>query len=70
MSKLLYNELEQGWECSECGAIYSSDEVARVFDYQTSDIEEQKSYVNKPTPVSCYCMDCGTYWDMLDEAKQ
>ena len=37
---LKYNNLECGWECSECGAIYSEKELARVFDYTTDDIEE------------------------------
>lgn len=65
MPKLLYNSLEQGWECSVCGAIYSGEEMARVFDYMTSDIEEQKSYINKEIPVACYCMDCGNLWEGL-----
>lgn len=67
MAKLLHNSLENGWECSECGGIYSGDEVARVFDYMSSDVEEQKGYIKDEIPVSCYCMDCGCRWEELGE---
>ena len=48
--KLVWNELECGWVCSECGAIYSEEEVARVFGYNdqvTTNFHDG------------YCMDCG-----------
>lgn len=52
--KLVWNELENAWECSECGALYSSEEVERVFGY------------NEQVPehfTESYCMDCGCQWD-------
>lgn len=48
--KLVWNELELGWECSDCGAIYGEEEVARMFDYNTQNAENFHSG---------YCMDCG-----------
>ena len=52
--KLVWNDLEQGWECSGCGALYSEDEVQRVFGY---DKQIPKNF------CTCYCMDCGCPWD-------
>lgn len=69
MPKLLYNPRECGWECSECGAIYSGEEMARVFDYCTRDIDEQREYINEGIPVSCHCMDCGILWEDLGEKE-
>ena len=54
--QLIWNELECGWECSECGAIYSEDEVARMFQFDEQ-IPDNFS--------ESYCMDCGS---LLDEA--
>ena len=51
--KLVWNERECGWECSECGALYSDYELERVFSY------------NEQTPknfTESYCMDCGCFW--------
>ena len=48
--KLVWNDLECGWECSECGALYGEEEVARLFNF-----DEQ---VPKNFTVG-YCMDCG-----------
>lgn len=67
MPKLMYDPLEDGWECSVCGARYTSDEVARVFGYQAYGIDIQRSYVGKPIPVVCHCMDCGETWEELGE---
>ena len=64
MPKLIYNDLEQGWECSNCGGLFSSEELARVFDYDTSDLEEQRNY--KRNIISSYCMDCGCLWEDID----
>jgi hypothetical protein len=50
--KLVWEESEQGWICSECGARYSKDEVARAFDYNYEEqVPENFSEI--------YCMDCG-----------
>lgn len=48
--KLVWNELECGWECSDCGAIYGEEEVARMFDYN---VQSAKNFHDG------YCMDCG-----------
>ena len=48
--KLVWEVSECGWICSECGARYSKEEVARMFNY------------NEQTPENffpSYCMDCG-----------
>lgn len=48
--KLVWEESERGWICNSCGARYSKEEVARMFDY------------NEQTPenfTESYCMDCG-----------
>ena len=48
--KLVWEDSEMGWICSECGARYSQEEVARAFEY------------NEQIPQNfyeCYCMDCG-----------
>ena len=50
MATLKWNELEEGWECSACGGLYSELEVLRMFGY------------NSQTPENfneSYCMDCG-----------
>ena len=62
---LKYNNLECGWECSECGAIYSGKELARVFDYMSNDVEEQRELAKEGKFVPCHCMDCGTLWEEI-----
>ena len=52
--KLVWNELECGWECSECGAIYGEDEVARMFQFDT---QIPKHFIDS------YCMDCGVRFE-------
>ena len=52
--KLVWNDLELGWECSDCGAIYGEEEVARMFNYN-----EQTA--NNFT--GGYCMDCGVRFE-------
>ena len=52
--KLIWNELECAWECSECGALYSKEEVERVFGYNTQVPERF---------TESYCMDCGCQWN-------
>jgi len=52
--KLVWNELECAWECSECGALYSKEEVERVFGYNTQVPERF---------TESYCMDCGCQWN-------
>ena len=52
--KLIWNDCENGWVCSECGAIYGTDEVERAFGYNNQ----------KPENFSeSYCMDCGCLWE-------
>ena len=48
--KLVWNDCEMGWICSECGAIYGPEEVARAFNDEN---QTQESF------NECYCMDCG-----------
>lgn len=51
---VIWNELEKGWECSKCGALYSDKEVARYFCYC------------EPLPCNFqngYCADCGCYFE-------
>ena len=55
--KLIWNELEHGWKCSECGALYSTEEVERVFSY--------REQVPKNFDES-YCMDCGCSWTEVE----
>ena len=55
--KLIWNEVEQAWECSECKSLYSDYEVERVFGYST---QIPKNFNES------YCMDCGCMWE---EAK-
>ena len=52
--KLVWNEVERGWVCSECGSIYSDSELERVFNY--------KAQIPKNFTES-YCMDCGCHWE-------
>lgn len=47
---LIWNELEQGWECECCDALYSDDEVARMFGY---------NFQSPDNFIGGYCMDCG-----------
>ena len=49
--QLVWNDIECGWECSECGAIYSQEEVARMFNF---DAQTPKNFIE-----GFYCMDCG-----------
>lgn len=49
--RLVWNELECGWQCSECGALYNEEEVARMFNYCVC--------VPKYFEEGYYCMDCG-----------
>ena len=62
---LKYNDRECTWECSECGALYGGEELARAFDYMSNDAEEQKELAKQGKFISCYCMDCGTLWDKI-----
>ena len=62
---LKYNNLECAWECSECGAIYSGKELARVFDYNTNDAEEQRELAKQGKFIHCHCMDCGALWEEI-----
>ena len=52
--KLVWTDSECGWECSECGAIYSEEEVARMFDYNDQTVKNFNAG---------YCMDCGILFD-------
>lgn len=63
MAKLVYNEREMGWECSVCGGLYSADELSRVFEYETSDLDEQRNYKRD---IASHCMDCGCLWTEID----
>ena len=51
--KLVWNEVECGWECSDCGALYSKEEVERVFNFHNQVSENF---------TESYCMDCGCCW--------
>lgn len=51
--KLVWNEVELGWVCERCGAIYDSKEVERSFEYK----EQTSENFN-----GGYCMDCGVFW--------
>lgn len=48
--KLVWNDVENGWECSECGALYENEEVARLFMFGE---QVENNFVGG------YCMDCG-----------
>ncbi len=48
--KLVWNDVENGWECSECGALYDNEEVARLFMFGE---QVENNFVGG------YCMDCG-----------
>lgn len=51
--KIVWNEVENAWQCSECSSLYSSEEVERAFGYN----------VQIPRNFSeSYCMDCGCLW--------
>lgn len=58
--KLVWNEVECGWECSECGALYSDYELERVFDYN---IQTPEHFTER------YCMDCGCLWEEAEGAN-
>ena len=62
---LKYNDRECGWECSECGALYNGEELARVFDYLSSDVEEQRELAKEGKYTPSHCMDCGTLWEEI-----
>lgn len=51
--KLVWNETECAWICSECGANYGTEEVARTFDYSDQVSENF---------TGGYCMDCRCLW--------
>ena len=53
--QLKWNDIECGWECSECGALYGEEEVARIFQFGD---QIPKNFVE-----GCYCMDCGGQFD-------
>ena len=55
--KLVWNEIENGWVCAECGSIYSENEVERVFDYKEQTYEHF---------CESYCMDCGCLWEEVE----
>ena len=55
--KLVWNEIECGWECSECGALYGDEEVARLFMFDKLTVENF---------AGGYCMDCGVSLDEVD----
>ena len=58
MCKLKYDELEQGWVCCECGAIYGTEEIRRLFNYDNEEDEVlRKRKPNELSPI--FCMDCG-----------
>ena len=56
--KLVWNDSEQGWICSNCGSIYSEEEVQRVFGY---------NYQSSENFDDGYCMDCGCHWTEAEE---
>lgn len=47
---LKWNEIEHGWVCSDCGAIYGDEEVQRLFGF---DDQIPENFCEG------YCMDCG-----------
>ena len=51
--KLVWNAVEMGWQCSECGALYSDHELERVFNYSE---QTPKNFTES------HCMDCGCLW--------
>lgn len=51
--RLVWNETECAWMCSECGANYGTEEVARAFDYRDQVPENFNGG---------YCMDCADLW--------
>ena len=55
--KLIWNEFENAWECSACGALYGKDEVQRVFGYD----EQTTKHFNES-----HCMDCGCIWAIAE----
>ena len=54
MAILKWNNIENCWECSDCGARFSREEVARMFDYQATQTRDKFT--------EGYCMDCGNYF--------
>lgn len=56
--KLVWNDGENAWICSECGAIYGEDEVRRVFNYDEQTAEHF---------IESYCMDCGCTWTTAEK---
>lgn len=61
MAKLIWNELKggwRGWRCERCDALYGTEEVARMFNY---DFQTEDNF------VSGYCMDCGTFFEEIEK---
>lgn len=50
MAELMWEEVEQGWTCSNCGGRFSQEEIGRL-----SDFEE----MSPKTFHDGFCMDCG-----------
>lgn len=48
--KLVWNDVECGWVCEQCGAIYGNEEVERLFSF---DNQVPENFYGG------YCMDCG-----------
>ena len=59
MAILKWDDLECCWECSECGARYSAEEVARCFNYCSNQV--------KASFVEGYCMDCGQHFETCED---
>lgn len=51
---LQWNEVENCWECTNCGARFSNNEVARLF---SDKIQIPENFFGG------YCMDCGAFLD-------
>lgn len=51
MNKLIWNQEENKWQCSKCGATFYKHELERCFDFNEQ-VEDNF--------VPFYCMDCGT----------
>ena len=53
--QLKWNYIECGWECSDCGALYGEEEVARIFQF---DNQIPKNFIE-----GYHCMDCGVQFN-------
>ena len=51
--KLVWNDVENGWVCSDCSAIYGETEVERAFGNREQIPENF---------YESFCMDCGCLW--------